>query len=299
MPHVGGLSSPARAGARAAALPSRWSRPSRRACTCGATSATTASCSRATGPRPRGAGIDHISPGVLRILDRLADTPAEVVGELGESLRQTPLAAPRSPVTRPPLAPAPRAAWVTAAPSPTRRPGRCTRPRTTRSSPGCSPPGCAWLVTLRGPGVAGRPPGRPAPRRRARSSATLWDDPRGRRPAARRQALRPPRGRRARAELPVAARPGPVPPPARLHRRPGQREPREAAAALRHREPVPGASLTGSLRGRTSAVTVRRQVGCRGQDAPVDAGTYLWRRRVPAWRGSGNSRPPRPSRMLS
>jgi len=37
-----------------------------------------------TGP---GAG-DHISPGVLRILDRLEDTPAEVVTELGVTLRQ-------------------------------------------------------------------------------------------------------------------------------------------------------------------------------------------------------------------
>jgi transcriptional regulator with XRE-family HTH domain len=39
----------------------------------------------------RGRGSDHISPGVLRILDRLTDTPAEVVTELGETLRQTPL----------------------------------------------------------------------------------------------------------------------------------------------------------------------------------------------------------------
>jgi transcriptional regulator with XRE-family HTH domain len=32
---------------------------------------------------------DHISPGVMRILDRLADTPAEVINHLGETLRQT------------------------------------------------------------------------------------------------------------------------------------------------------------------------------------------------------------------
>lgn len=41
----------------------------------------------------RGAGTDHVSPGMLRILDRLADTPAEVVTELGETLRQTPMGA--------------------------------------------------------------------------------------------------------------------------------------------------------------------------------------------------------------
>jgi transcriptional regulator with XRE-family HTH domain len=42
-------------------------------------------------PPIRGEGSDHISPGVLRIFDRLIDTPAEVVTELGETLRQTPL----------------------------------------------------------------------------------------------------------------------------------------------------------------------------------------------------------------
>lgn len=41
----------------------------------------------------RGSGSDHISPGLLRILDRLHDTPAEIVTELGETLRQTPLGA--------------------------------------------------------------------------------------------------------------------------------------------------------------------------------------------------------------
>ncbi|GAT72292.1 XRE family transcriptional regulator [Microbacterium sp. HM58-2] len=37
----------------------------------------------------KGAGGDHISPGMLRILDRLQDTPAEIITELGETLRQT------------------------------------------------------------------------------------------------------------------------------------------------------------------------------------------------------------------
>src|SRR6478752_8640757 len=35
---------------------------------------------------------DHISPGIMRILDRLADTPAQVMTELGETLAQTPAA---------------------------------------------------------------------------------------------------------------------------------------------------------------------------------------------------------------
>lgn len=34
---------------------------------------------------------EHVGPGMLRILDRLQDTAAEVVTELGETLRQTPL----------------------------------------------------------------------------------------------------------------------------------------------------------------------------------------------------------------
>lgn len=43
-------------------------------------------------PEP-GAGTDHVAPGMMRIFDRLVDTPAEVVTELGVTLLQTPLAA--------------------------------------------------------------------------------------------------------------------------------------------------------------------------------------------------------------
>ncbi|WP_306367149.1 helix-turn-helix transcriptional regulator [Nocardiopsis sp. CC223A] len=42
-------------------------------------------------PPARGAVSEHVSPGLLRILDRLDDTPAEVVTELGETLRQSPM----------------------------------------------------------------------------------------------------------------------------------------------------------------------------------------------------------------
>ena len=44
-------------------------------------------------PPVRGPDSDHVGPGMLRIFDRLSDTPAEIVTELGETLRQTPLAA--------------------------------------------------------------------------------------------------------------------------------------------------------------------------------------------------------------
>lgn len=40
-------------------------------------------------PPPRGELSEHVGPGLLRIFDRLGDTPAEVVTELGETLRQT------------------------------------------------------------------------------------------------------------------------------------------------------------------------------------------------------------------
>ena len=39
----------------------------------------------------RGPVGEHISPGMLRVFDRLGDTPAEIVTELGETLRQSPL----------------------------------------------------------------------------------------------------------------------------------------------------------------------------------------------------------------
>ncbi|GLX99380.1 helix-turn-helix transcriptional regulator [Herbidospora sp. NBRC 101105] len=42
-------------------------------------------------PPARGASTEHISPGLLRVLDRLNDTPAEIVTELGETLRQSPM----------------------------------------------------------------------------------------------------------------------------------------------------------------------------------------------------------------
>lgn len=45
-------------------------------------------------PPARGpAAEQHVSPGLLRVLDRLDDTPAEIVTELGETLRQTRLGA--------------------------------------------------------------------------------------------------------------------------------------------------------------------------------------------------------------
>lgn len=44
-------------------------------------------------PPAKGAGADHVGPGMLRVFDRLTDTPAEIVTELGETLRQNALGA--------------------------------------------------------------------------------------------------------------------------------------------------------------------------------------------------------------
>jgi transcriptional regulator with XRE-family HTH domain len=43
------------------------------------------------GVPPRTTGGDHVNPGLLRIIDRLVDTPAQVMNRLGETLLQTPL----------------------------------------------------------------------------------------------------------------------------------------------------------------------------------------------------------------
>jgi transcriptional regulator with XRE-family HTH domain len=43
-------------------------------------------------PPQRNLRGDHINPGIMRILDRLEDTPAQVLSRLGETLRQTRLA---------------------------------------------------------------------------------------------------------------------------------------------------------------------------------------------------------------
>jgi transcriptional regulator with XRE-family HTH domain len=42
-------------------------------------------------PPPCGTDSEFVSPGLLRILDRLMDTPAEIITEVGDTLRQTPL----------------------------------------------------------------------------------------------------------------------------------------------------------------------------------------------------------------
>ncbi|GAA2693025.1 helix-turn-helix transcriptional regulator [Actinoplanes palleronii] len=40
--------------------------------------------------QPQHRGDTHISPGLLRVMDRLQDTPAQIIGPIGETLLQTP-----------------------------------------------------------------------------------------------------------------------------------------------------------------------------------------------------------------
>ena len=104
-------------------------------------------------PPVREAAGDHVGPGMLRIFDRLADTAAEIVTELGETLRQTPLSAALvGDNTRWTARPA---ASATAG-SPTRPPGSCTRRRTTSTTHGCTPPGCEACSPSGVPGPARR-----------------------------------------------------------------------------------------------------------------------------------------------
>lgn len=160
--------------------------------------------------------------------------------------------ASRSPVISA-ASPARRAASATAG-SPIPRPAPSTRRRITTTSPTCSSRG-----------------GRPAP----------GDG----------EALRASRGRAPRARMPDAARTGAVAPPARLHGRAGQRELREAAAAVRHRSRD---RLTGVGRGRRrearpvtpkTARTVPEARGARpGEIRAVGGPGCLRRRRPPARR---------------
>jgi transcriptional regulator with XRE-family HTH domain len=43
------------------------------------------------GVPPRTTGRDHVNPGLMRIMDRLVDTPAQVMNRLSETLLQTPM----------------------------------------------------------------------------------------------------------------------------------------------------------------------------------------------------------------
>ena len=90
--HVDRLLHAARAGPRLAAVRADGRRDRPRAAAHARRARPSASGSPATSRPPRGVRSDHVSPALMRVLDRL-DTPAQVVTDLGVTLRQNPLAA--------------------------------------------------------------------------------------------------------------------------------------------------------------------------------------------------------------
>ena len=159
---------------------------------------------------------DHVNPGLMRVLDRLDDTPAQVITGLAETLLQTrPAVALLGDQTR------------------------FTRAGSQHDLPLVHRPGRAFDLSRRGspaaqPAVHRRPArrllagGRRIPGGRAWSmrcwprarSSDAVERARGRAGAARAQADPAPRGRRARVALPGAAGPGPVAGAAGVHRGP-------------------------------------------------------------------------------
>ena len=126
--------------------------------------------------------------------------------------------------------------------SPTRPPASSTPPKSTRSSPAMFASGLREIATLRGPGLPGRAPRRSAPRRRARSSARVWDEHEiGIRPHDVKRFIHPEVGA-LELTCQTTARPRPVALASRLHRHSRQREPRQAEPPVRHRNA--GAPLT-------------------------------------------------------
>ncbi len=91
-----------------------------------------------TTPR-RTSRTDHVGPALMRVLDRLQDTPAQVMGGLGETLVQTPQAVALLGA-RPTTSDRPAARSTDG--SPTRPHATSTSPPTTTCTGGPSPPNC-------------------------------------------------------------------------------------------------------------------------------------------------------------
>jgi hypothetical protein len=162
---------------------------------------------------------DHVNPGMLRILDRLDDTPAQIITALGETLVQTRLAVAllgdqtgftgpaRSLVYRWFTDPGSRSIY--------RLHGRVftaqLRVVAAREGRGSRAAGLADRLLELSPGFA-----------------ALWTD----------HEIGV-RYRSHHAAVPDAARPGPVPVATGLHRHARHRGPRESPAPLGHRRPAP------------------------------------------------------------
>ncbi len=126
------------------------------------------------GHRPplRHSGTEHISPGMLRVLDRLDDTPAEIVTELGETLRQSRLGVALLGDATLRSGPARTIGyrWFTDASARAAYP-----PRSRRRSPACTPRVCASSSPPTAPGRA--PPSWPTTCARAATTSPPCGSP--------------------------------------------------------------------------------------------------------------------------
>ncbi|OUE30522.1 helix-turn-helix protein [Clavibacter michiganensis] len=178
-------------------------------------------------PAARGGSGDHVGPGLQRILDRLVDTPAEVVTELGETLMQTPMGVALTGDTAHITGPERSIGYRWFADPASRR---------LFAAEDHAALGRLWVSGLREVATR-RGPGSRAARYvelllpRSAEFRELWGGARGGPATRRREALRAPGARPAGALLPDAHGSGAGAPPARLHGRARLREPREAAAA--------------------------------------------------------------------
>ena len=177
---------------------------------------------------------EHVSPTLLRVLDRLHDSPALVLTDLADILAQNPLSVALTRRPDPPHRPGPQRLLPLV-----HRPGRT--PVLSRGRPPAPRPHPRGPPARRADDRQRHPPSRPD-RRRTRAT-----QPRvrqhlgtaGSRPALRRpQDLRPSRTRPHRRRLRVPVRREPRPDPHRADRTPRHGEPHQAPTTLRHRAPA-------------------------------------------------------------
>jgi len=171
---------------------------------------------------------EHVPPGVMRVLDRLADTPAQVVTDLGVTLVQNQLAVALLGDQTSHDGPARSAyhRWFLGDPAEREHAAQSRLwAADLRAATGRGTPGADALVTQL---LAASP----------EFAEVGLGTPRGRRPQRAAQDPRPPRTRRDRARLPGAAQRGPRAAPARVHRDAGHGRRRPARAAGGRGPPV-------------------------------------------------------------
>ncbi len=169
----------------------------------------------------------HVPPALLRVLDRLDDTPAVIISDLGETLVQNRMAAAllgdntgytglaRSGIYRWFTDPAERLLYPAGRPRPP-EPGPRLQPARRSREDGTEVPGRR---------------DRAGPAEDERRVRRAVGAPRGRPPLRGPQGAHPPRARRHRTGLPGAVHRGPVTGAARAHRAAAHRGPRETPTA--------------------------------------------------------------------